>query len=65
MVVARISRSDSRYESEQVTEQLSRQAFPFPTVEIAKAPTLFDYDYENFTVVDYRHHPAIKAPVAV
>ena len=29
------------------------------------APSLFDYTYEHFTVRDYRHHPAIRAAVAV
>ena len=29
------------------------------------APSLFDYTYEHFTVHDYRHHPAIRAAVAV
>jgi thymidylate synthase len=50
---------------EQVTEQLSRDVLPFPRIEIDKAESLFDYDYEDFTVVDYQHHPAISAPVAV
>ncbi|WIM95279.1 thymidylate synthase [Actinoplanes oblitus] len=50
---------------DQVREQLSREAYPFPSLEIAPRPSLFDYAYEDFTVVDYRHHPAIKAPVAV
>jgi thymidylate synthase len=49
----------------QVTEQLSRPAFPFPALEIADAPSLFDYRYEDFTLVGYQHHPALKAPVAV
>ena len=49
----------------QVTEQLTRPAFPFPTLEIADAPSLFDYRYEDFTLVNYQHHPALKAPVAV
>ena len=49
----------------QVTEQLTRPAFPFPTLEIAEAPSLFDHRYEDFTLVNYRHHPALKAPVAV
>jgi thymidylate synthase len=26
---------------------------------------IFDYEYEDFEVHDYQHHPAIKAPVAV
>jgi thymidylate synthase len=50
---------------EQVTEQLSREAYTFPQLEIAPAASLFDYKYEDFTVVDYRHHPALRAPVAV
>ncbi|BCY14311.1 thymidylate synthase [Actinoplanes sp. L3-i22] len=50
---------------EQVTEQLSREAYPFPQLEIAPAADLFSYRFEDFSVVDYRHHPAIKAPVAV
>jgi thymidylate synthase len=51
--------------TEQVTEQLSREVLPFPTLELAPAPSLFDYTYEHFTVRDYRHHPAIRAAVAV
>jgi thymidylate synthase len=50
---------------EQVREQLSRPAFEFPRLEIADAPSLFDYRYEDFTLVGYQHHPALKAPVAV
>jgi thymidylate synthase len=26
---------------------------------------LFDYAYEDFEIVDYRFHAAIKAPIAV
>jgi len=50
---------------EQVTEQLSREPFPFPKLELRKAESIFDYAYEDFTVVGYEHHPAIAAPVAV
>jgi thymidylate synthase len=50
---------------EQVTEQLSRKPYPFPSLEITPAASLFDYKFEDFTVVGYEHHPAIKAPVAV
>ena len=46
-------------------EQLSREPYPYPKIEIRKADSLFDYQYEDFTIVDYRHHPTIKAPVAV
>lgn len=50
---------------EQVREQLSREPFPFPTLELRKADSLFDYDFADVTVRDYQHHPTIKATVAV
>ncbi|GAA2670300.1 MULTISPECIES: thymidylate synthase [Actinoplanes] len=50
---------------DQVREQLTRDAYPFPSLELAAKPSLFDYEYADFSVVDYQHHPAIKAPVAV
>ena len=50
----------------QVDEQLSRAPFPLPRLAFRRRPpSIFDYAYEDFEVVDYRHHPAIKAPVAV
>ncbi|WP_390134846.1 thymidylate synthase [Bifidobacterium apicola] len=50
---------------EQVLEQLSRQPYAYPTMRIRKADSIFSYQYEDFEVVDYQCHPAIKAPVAV
>jgi thymidylate synthase len=50
---------------DQVKEQLSRSPYEFPRLEIADRPSLFDYRYEDFTVVGYQHHPTLKAPVAV
>jgi len=51
---------------EQVQEQLSREAYPAPQLKLARTPeTIFDYELEDFEVLDYQHHPAIKAPVAV
>lgn len=50
---------------EQVLEQLSRDPYPYPQLEIRKADSIFSYDYSDFKVVDYKHHPTIKAPVAV
>ena len=49
----------------QFLEQLGRKPYPYPTIEIRKADSLFDYQYEDFKVVGYQHHPTIKAPVAV
>jgi thymidylate synthase len=52
--------------TEQVATQLARAPFPAPTLHIKRRPeSLFDYEYDDFEVRDYRHHPAIKAPVAV
>ncbi|MDR5712150.1 thymidylate synthase [Nesterenkonia flava] len=51
---------------EQVREQLSREPYPYPRVRINRTPeSIFDYALEDFVVLDYQHHPAIKAPVAV
>ncbi|WP_067672141.1 thymidylate synthase [Nocardia miyunensis] len=50
---------------EQVREQLEREPYPFPRLHLRPAPSLFDYEYSDVEVVGYRHHPAIKAPVAV
>ncbi|MBF4585757.1 thymidylate synthase [Curtobacterium sp. VKM Ac-2861] len=50
---------------EQVEEQLSRTAYALPTLELAPRDSIDDYEYEDFTVVGYHHHPAIKGAVAV
>ena len=51
---------------EQVDLQLSREPLPYPTLRLLRRPeSIFDYAWEDFEVVDYQHHPAIKAPVAV
>jgi thymidylate synthase len=51
---------------EQVAAQLAREPFPLPRLAIARRPpTIFDYRFEDFEIVGYQCHPAIKAPVAV
>jgi thymidylate synthase len=51
---------------EQVDLQLTREPYPLPQLIIKrKADSLFDYQYEDFEVVDYQHHAVIKAPIAV
>ena len=52
--------------TEQVELQLSRTPYPYPVLNIKRKPeSIFDYAFEDFEVLDYQHHPAIKAPVAV
>ena len=51
---------------EQVELQLSRPPHPYPVLQIKRRPpSIFDYEYEDFEVLEYQHHPPIKAPVAV
>jgi thymidylate synthase len=50
----------------QVEEQLSRAPYPYPSLHIKRQPaSLFDYQFEDFEVLDYQCHPAIKAAVSV
>jgi thymidylate synthase len=51
---------------EQVKLQLSRQPLPLPQLNIRRKPaSIFDYEYEDFELVGYKHHNPIKAPVAI
>jgi thymidylate synthase len=51
---------------EQAELQLSRSPYPQPVLKIKRRPaSLFDYDYEDFEILDYRYHAAIKAPIAI
>jgi thymidylate synthase len=52
--------------AEQVELQLSREPLPYPTLHIKRRPaSIFDYAYEDFEVIGYAPHPAIRAPVAI
>lgn len=50
---------------EQVEQQLEREPFPYPRVTLRARDSIFDYEFEDFELIDYVHHPGIKAPVAV
>lgn len=51
---------------EQADLQLAREPYPLPELHLCRRPpTLFDYEFEDFEIRNYRHHPAIKAPIAV
>lgn len=51
---------------EQAKLQLSREPRPLPTMRLNPAvKRLRDFRYEDFELVGYNPHPAIKAPVAV
>jgi thymidylate synthase len=51
---------------EQADLQLSREPLPLPRLEIRRYPPgISDYRFDDFAIVDYQSHPAIRAPVAV
>jgi thymidylate synthase len=51
---------------EQARLQLSRQPLPLPQLKIRRKPaSLFEYEYEDFEILQYESHPSIKAPIAV
>jgi thymidylate synthase len=51
---------------EQVQLQLTREPYPLPRLEIKrKPPSLFEYEFEDFEIVNYQAHSHIKGVVAV
>jgi thymidylate synthase len=51
---------------EQADEQLQRTPYPPPRLAIKrKPPSIFEYQYEDFQILDYQAHPSIKAPIAI
>ena len=51
---------------EQADLQLARTPLPLPRLVLhRRPPSIFEYRYEDFEFVNYQHHAAIRAPVAV
>ena len=51
---------------EQVQLQLSRTPYPLPEMKLSPSvQDIFGFEFTDFTLENYQHHPAIKAPVAV
>ena len=51
---------------EQVKLQLSRAPYSLPQLNIKRKPSsLFEYQFEDFEILNYQSHPGIKAPIAV
>lgn len=51
---------------EQVITQLSREQYDSPTLVLhGEQQSIDDFTFEDIEIVNYQHHPGIKAPVAV
>ena len=51
---------------EQVRIQLAREPLPLPRLVIKRRPAdIFGYRFEDFEILGYQSHPAIKAPIAI
>jgi len=51
---------------EQADEQLQREPLPLPRLAIKRRPpSIFDYEFEDFEILNYESHPHIKAAIAV
>lgn len=50
---------------DQAREQLSRHPRPLPKMQLAERVSIDQFEFEDFSLIDYGPHPPIKAPVAV
>jgi thymidylate synthase len=51
---------------EQAELQLTREPYPVPQMRLnPEVRSLFDFQYEDFQLIDYQCHPRIAAPIAV
>lgn len=49
---------------EQCKEQISRTPYAFPQMALQKRESIDSYQFDDFVVLNYQHHPKIAAPVA-
>ena len=51
---------------EQAKEQLQRDPYPLPKLKIKRVPdSIYDYQYDDFELIDYQSHPHISAPISI
>lgn len=51
---------------EQVKEQLSREFYTLPSLKLNPAITeIEDFTFNDIEILNYKHHPTIKAPIAI
>lgn len=51
---------------EQANQQLQRDPYPLPKLKIKRVPdSIYDYQYDDFELIDYQSHPHISAPISI
>jgi len=51
---------------DQIKQQLKREPYPLPTLQINRdVNDIFDFNYDDFSIINYQAHPHIKGQVAV
>jgi thymidylate synthase len=50
---------------DQVKEQLSREPMVLPELWCSNKPSIFDYNIDDFPLINYNPMPSIKAPMAI
>lgn len=50
---------------QQAKLQLTRKPYKLPQLKIKKAKSIFEYEYEDFKIVDYQADDHIKAPISI
>lgn len=50
---------------EQCELQISRTQKPLPQLKLCKAKDMFSYKFEDYEIVNYKHHDAIKGKISV
>ena len=47
-------------------QQIAREPYPLPSLRFARRPaSIFDYQFADFIIENYQHHPHLSMPVAV
>lgn len=49
----------------QVAEQIERKPYEAPIMRVTRHDSIDAFRFDDFSLIDYQHHPAISAPVAV
>ena len=51
---------------DQAQKQLTRQPRPLPQISLnPEVQSIFDFQFEDFSLINYHPHPSIRAPIAV